>query len=90
MVNLREELGPVSPAWQGTRLPNVHTVYLTPESETDAYGGRAPPSEVPTPGGVYLWRNGYVTCYTDEEGKESEGVIYPTDAIARLEFGPHE
>jgi hypothetical protein len=90
MVNLRERTGLRQPSvWQGTRFPNVHTVYLTPESETH-YRRRLPSSGVATPGGVYLWPNGYVTCYTDEEGDESEGVIYPPAAIERLEFGPTE
>jgi hypothetical protein len=36
---------------------------------------------------VYIWPNGYITCYTDEDGNQNEGVIYPPDAIERLEFG---
>ena len=40
-----------------------------------------------TAGGVYIWPNGYITCYTDEDGNQNEGVIYPPDAIERLEFG---
>jgi hypothetical protein len=87
-VNLSEELGLVSPVWQGTRLPDVHTVYLTPETETDAYGRTLPLPKVSTPGGVYIWPNGYITCFTNEAGDKSEGVIYPPDTIACLKFGP--
>ena len=87
-MNLHEKLGLVSSAWQGTRLPNVHTVYVTPETEHDAYGRRVPPSAVATPGGVYIWPNGYITCYTEEDGSQIDGVIYPPNAIEHLEFGP--
>jgi hypothetical protein len=86
-VNQREELGGVSPVWQGTRLPNVHTVYLRRETEADGLRRKLPPPEVATAGGVYIWPNGYITCYTDEDGNQNEGVIYPPDAIERLEFG---
>jgi hypothetical protein len=33
---------------------------------------------------TWLWPNGYITCYTDEDGNQKEGVIYPPDAIERL------
>jgi hypothetical protein len=29
---------------------------------------KPPPPGVATAGGVYIWSNGYVTCYTDEDG----------------------
>jgi hypothetical protein len=84
----REELGRVRPAWPG-HLPDVHTVYLRRENETetDGRGRKLPCPEVATAGGVYIWPNGYITCYTDEDGNQDEGVIYPPDAIERLEFG---
>jgi hypothetical protein len=87
IVNQWEELGRVSPVWQGCHLPDVHTVYLKRETETDGLGRKRPPPEVATAGGVYIWPNGYITCYTDEDGNQNEGVIYPPDAIERLEFG---
>jgi hypothetical protein len=88
-MNQREELSRFSTAWPGWHLPDVHTVYLRreTETETDGLGRKLPPPEVATPGGVYIWPNGYITCYTDEDGNQNEGVIYPPDAIERLEFG---
>ena len=82
-----EELSRVSPVWQGARLTEVHTVYLRSETETDSLGRQLPAPGVATAGGVYIWPNGYITCYTDEDGNQNEGVIYPPDAIERLEFG---
>jgi hypothetical protein len=72
----------------GHAPPNVRIVYLRAKDETDAHGRRRAPSGVATPGGVFIWPNGYITCYTDQDGRQDEGVIYPPDAIEHLEFGP--
>jgi hypothetical protein len=79
-----DDLGLVSPVWQGTRLPNVRRVYLTEDDDARAH---QPPPAMRTPGGVYLWPNGWVTLYTAEDGNQNEGVIYPPEAIDHMEFG---
>lgn len=64
------------PSGQGTSLPNAKLIILADDRE------------VPCKRGVYMWPNGWVTAYVNDD--LNQGIIFPPQSIERIYFGAVE